>query len=241
MDPWITLYIICGVFILPCLILGSVAQSSVYSTFESVSKINAKSGITAAELSRKLLTMAGAEVDVAEINGKLTDHYDPRYKVIKLSHDTYNSTSVAALAVCAHEVGHAIQHHNKNFIFRLRSFLAPVLSFISKAFVPLILLGSILSFMFFIPSVGYYIVLCSIVVYGASLLFQLVTLPLEYDASSRALKLLEQTNVLDRDELVPAKKVLKAAIMTYVAATLTSLIYFLRFLSYAMIFRRNDR
>ncbi len=236
---WYLIYIIATLMIFPVLIYGVIAQSSVHSTFEKYSKIPSLSGVTAEEVSRRLLARANIQnVKIDHINGKLTDCYDPTHKVIKLSSSTSSSTSIGAIGVCAHEVGHAIQDAKGSFLFKLRRLLVPVCNFISGAFLPLIILGSILSFTFYIPTVGYYICLCSIISYGASLLFQLVTLPLEYDASKKSLQLLKAED-FSETEISQAKQVLNAAIHTYLAATLSTLVYFLRFLSYAMIFANN--
>ena len=242
MDPWVAVYLVVLILFLPCVIVGGIFQLKVSSTFDKYSKVGASCRATALDFTTILLHRAGiTDVDVATINGKLTDCYDSKHKVVKLSTATASSSSVAAIAVCAHEVGHAIQDNRKMFLFRLRRSLVPVVNFISRMFVPLVLLGSILSFLFYLPLVGLYITWASVILYGASLLFQLVTLPLEYDASRRAIKLLEETGAMDRDELDISKKVLKSAIMTYVSATTISMLYFLRFLSYAMIFaRRKD-
>ncbi len=238
---WTTIYIISAILILPVFIYSLISQVKVNSTFEEFSKNFAKSGITGAELAKRLLAKAEiSNVEVVRINGHLSDCYDSHNKVVKLSSNVYDSTSIAALGVCAHEIGHAIQDSQKNIIFRIRRFIIPVTSFITRAFIPLILIGSILNFMFFIPTIGYYIILVSLVSYGCSLLIYFVTLPLEYDASKKALKLLAETQTLDEVELAGSKKVLTAAIHTYIAAFLSSLIYFLRFLSILMIFNRRD-
>ncbi len=242
MDIWVAVYITVAVLFLPCLIAGSIFQIKVHSTFEKYKGVLSVCNITADELSRVLLHKAEIDdVDVVEINGKLTDCYDSKHKVLKLSSSTFSSTSVAALAICAHEVGHAVQDKQKMFLFRLRRALVPVVNFISYMFVPMVLLGSILSFTFYLPVVGLYITWTSVILYGASLIFQLVTLPLEYNASKRALKMLEETKMFSRDELNISKDMLKAAIMTYVSATTISMLYFLRFLSYAMIFASNRK
>lgn len=236
---WINIYIIATLMIFPVLIYASIAQSSVHSTFNRYSKTPSLSGITASEIAKRLLARANVtNVKIEQINGRLTDCYDSRYKVIKLSSATYASSSIAAIGVCAHEIGHAIQDTKGSILFKVRRFLVPICNFISGAFIPLILLGSILNFTFYIPSVGYYICLTSLISYGASLLFQLVTLPLEYDASKKALQLLKEEN-FSETELTQAKKVLTAAIHTYFASALTTLVYFLRFLSYAMIFSKD--
>ena len=237
---WILLYIIASFAIVPIMIYGFISQSTVHSTFNRYSRVLSSSGITGAELARKLLQTAGInDVEVVPIEGRLSDCYDPRHKVVKLSHATYNVSSMAALGVCAHEIGHAVQDHKNNFMFRLRSFIVPVVNFVSKACLPLILIGSIMGFALMFTSLGYYIVLASVISYGASLLFYIVTLPLEYDASKKAMQLLKETGEFSSEEMRASKAVLNAAIHTYIAAFMTSLAYFLRFLSYAMIFMRD--
>lgn len=236
MDPWIIVYIVATVLILPSVIVGIACQGNVNATFDKYSKVPCKSGITTGELAQKLLENEGIkDVNVVKINGKLSDCYAPRYKVVKLSESTYNSNSMASLGVCAHEVGHAVQHAKGMFLFRLRSLFVPIINFANKLFVPLILVGSILGFTFSILDVGFYIVLASVILYGLSLIFQLITLPLEYNASKRALEMMKKLNCFEDYELEDAKKVLKAAIYTYVASFGTSLFYFLRFLSYAFV------
>lgn len=237
---WSLIYIIATILILPVFIYGWIAQAKVSGVFNRYSTISSRTNMTGAELAKKLLNDANiTNVSIEIINGKLTDCYDPKHKVLKLSRATHDSTSIAALGVCAHEVGHAIQDAKGSFLFKLRTALVPVCNFISKAFLPLILIGSILGFTFYIPYVGYYTCLASIILYGASLLFQFVTLPLEYDASKKALKLLKETGNFAETELTYAKQVLSAAIHTYVASMLSTLVYFLRFLSYAMIFSKH--
>lgn len=240
MESWMIVYIVATILILPSVIFGAICQSRAITVFDRYEKVVSSSGITASELTKKLLSNANiTDVEVVKINGKLTDCYDPRHKVVKLSAATYNSTSMSALGVCAHEVGHAIQDNKKMFLFRLRMFLVPIVNFINKLFIPLVLAGSILSFAFYLPYIGEVIVWISVVLYGASLIFYLVTLPLEKDASKRALKILEKTNSFSNDELVVSKNVLTAAIYTYISALVTTTLYFLRFLSYALIFAKN--
>lgn len=237
---WTLVYIVATLLILPAFIFGMISQNLAISTFNRHSKTQAFSGVTAKQFAEALLQKAGiVDVDVVNINGRLTDCYDSRNKVIKLSNATINSSSVAALGVCAHEVGHAIQDHKKSFLFKLRRWLAPVINFISGMFVPIVFLGSILSFTFMIPNVGYYMIWASIILYGATLVFYAITLPLEYDASKKALKMLEESELFSKTELDAAKQVLKAAIYTYVSELVTTLLYFLRFLSYARIFDKK--
>ncbi len=239
---WVMLYIIASLLLIPMFIYSIFASYNVNSVFNKYKNIHTSAGVTAAEFTQRLLNQANIDnVKITTINGKLTDCYDPRSKTIKLSSSTYDSTSISALGVCAHEVGHAVQDNRKMFLFRLRIIFVPVVNLINTLYIPLILVGSILAFTFMIPTVGYYIVLGSIIAYGASLVFYLITLPLEYDASRRALAMMKSMGVFTETELSQAKKVLKAAIQTYIAATLTSLIYFLRFLSYAMIFTGNKK
>ena len=237
---WTIIYIIATVMILPILIYSLISQAKVNSTFDKYSKHFNQNQITASELAHKLLMEAEiTDVDIVRINGKLTDCYDSRNKVVKLSDKVFDSTSMAALGIAAHEVGHAIQDAKKNLLFRMRQIIIPVTNFVTRAFIPLLFIGAILNIMFFLPTIGYYITLASVISYGGSLLVYFVTLPLEYDASKKALKLLYNTS-LSTDEIKSAKKVLNAAIHTYIAALLTSLAYFLRFLSILMIFYDRD-
>lgn len=237
---WITLYIVASIMLIPLFIYGSIASSAVESTFHKYSRVLSNSGLTGYSVAKKLLDDAGIKnVKIVETGGRLTDCYDPRRKELRLSSATINSMSVAAIGVCAHEVGHAVQDHKRMFLFKLRIAIVPIVNLINRAFLPLILLGSILGFTIYIPVVGYYIVLGSVIAYGASMVFNLITLPLEYDASKRAMAMLKETGIFSDDELKHSNKVLKAAIQTYISSTLTSVAYFLRFLSYAMIFSRD--
>lgn len=239
---WVTLYIIASLLLVPMFIYSVFASYNVDSVFNKFKDVHTSAGVTAAEFTQKLLKQANIDnVTITKIGGNLTDCYDPRKKVVKLSASTYDSTSISALGVCAHEVGHAVQDNRKMFLFRLRIFFVPIVNIINGLYIPLIFVGSILAFTFMIPTVGYYIVLGSVIAYGASLLFYFITLPLEYDASRRALAMMKEMNTFTETELAQAKQVLKAAIQTYIAATLISLIYFLRFLSYAMIFTSNKK
>lgn len=233
---WYIVYIVSVILIIPCLILGSISTTKVSTTFDKYSKILSRKGINSCELAQKIMNYAGIDdVDIAEINGKLTDCYDSKHKVVKLSSATIRSTSVAALGVTAHELGHAIQDHKKTFMFRLRRVLVPTFNFFSRAFVPLLVIGTLLSFVFYIPNVGDIVCWISVGMYAMSLIFHLITLPLEFDASKRALKLLEELEILERDELDGAKAVLRAAIYTYISALAVSLVYFLKALGFAMM------
>ena len=239
---WTLMYIIAGILLLPMLLYGLFAQANIQNVYRKYLAYPASSNITASELAKALLLRAGINnVEVVPIKGHLDDCYDPKRKVIKISMAAYNLTSVAALGVAAHEVGHAVQHHNKSFMFRLRCAIVPVVNIVSKMYIPLVLAGSILSFTFFIPTIGFWICWGSVIAYGASLLFYLVTLPLEFDASKKAIKMMRETESFTETELRQTKQVLNAAAQTYIATSLTQLIYFLRFLSYAMIFSDNKK
>lgn len=236
---WSMLYIVAAILLLPALIYGGLSQMSAVNTFDKYSKVASTCGVTASDLTKKLLADANiTDVDVIQINGRLSDCYDPRHKVVKLSSSTFNSTSMAALGVCAHEVGHALQDAKGNFLFRLRIALVPVINFISGLYIPLILAGAILSFSLYIDF-GYYMSWFAVILYGASTIFQLITLPLEHDASKQALQMLRDTGLFTGGEIDTSKRVLDAAISTYVSALFTSVVFFLRFLSYAMIFKRD--
>jgi len=234
---WTLLYIIASLLILPMFLYGIFAESNTFKVFKKYAKYPTEAGIGSAELATALLKKGNVhDVEVVPIKKLLDDCYDPRHKVIKISEQNFNNASIAGISVAAHEVGHAMQDHEKSFLFRLRIAIVPFVNLISKAYIPLILVGSILSFTFMIPAVGYWICWASVIAYGASLLFYLITLPLEFNASKRALTMLKETGIFTNTELKYAKEVLNAAAQTYIAASLTQLIYFLRFLSYAMIF-----
>lgn len=238
---WTLVYFFAVLMILPAFFYGGFSQIIATNTFNKYAKDTANCGIKASELTKKLLEKAGVTVvEVVKIDGHLTDCYDPREKVVKLSTATYDSTSIAALGVCAHEVGHAIQDAKGTLMFRLRSSIVPVVNFMSKLYLPLILAGSIISFALYYEPIGFYVTWAAVIMYGANTLFYFVTLPLEHDASKRALKMLEETEFFTSGELASANKVLKAAIQTYISTLLISALYFLRFLSYAMIFTKND-
>lgn len=231
---FVTIYIIAGILILPVFIYGLISQSSVHSTFEKYSEIPAGEK-PASEVAHEILTNAGVtDIDIVRINGRLTDCYDSRHKVIKLSSSVFDSNSISAIGVAAHEAGHAIQDAKKNLLFRTRQIIIPVTNFISRAFIPLIFIGAMLNYMFFLPAIGYYTTLISVILYGGSLLVSLSTLPLEYDASKKAIKMLNNLGY-NENEMTGSKKVLKAAIHTYISSFLTSLLYFMRFLSLLML------
>lgn len=230
-----TLYIIASILILPSLIYGIYCSQKVNKTFNIYKTEYASSGKTAAKVARELLDVAGLQnVEIKKIRGELTDNYDPTKKVLNLSESTYDSTSVAAIGIAAHEVGHAYQHKEKYLPLVIRSIFVPIVNFGSKLFLPIFIIGIILSALTY-SSIGYTIIWIAVALYGLSTLFCFITLPVEFNASKRAIKNLETFGILNGDEMIGAKEVLIAAAQTYIASFLTSLLYFLRFLARILI------
>lgn len=237
------LYFLVGLLIFPGVIYGIVAQINVSSTFGKFEKYNNRRGLTAQDVAQRILTGAGiTDVKIKATTGHLTDHYDPRDKTLHLSESTYNSTSVAALGVAAHEAGHAIQHHEGYTPLRIRNWFVPIVNFASRMFWVVFLVGILMMFLSMTyANLGYILIWVSVAMYGASTLFYLITVPVEYNASNRAIKHLNEQNVLDSDELGFAKQVLRAAAQTYVSSLIVSALYFLRFLLHILIiFKRED-
>ncbi|HEX9934998.1 MAG TPA: zinc metallopeptidase [bacterium] len=215
--------------LLPAIALVLWAQFRVKSTFAKYSKVRAGSGLTGSQVAKKLLSDGGlSEVKVEEIPGSLSDHYDPRTKVLRLSEAIAQSDSVAALGVAAHEVGHALQHKQAFGAFRLRQSIVPVANFGSSLAIPFFFAGLIFSSLKLMD--------LGIVLFSAAVAFQLVTLPVEFNASSRALALLQSRGYLVEKEVGEAKRVLNAAALTYVAATAMALMQLLR-----LVVLRNSR
>lgn len=219
------------VLVVPTLILGLVAQSMVSSTFKKYSRVSSQSGYTAADVARMILDMNGLHhVRVARVAGNLTDHFDPRTNVVNLSDSVYGSRSVAAIGVAAHEVGHAVQHAENYGPIQLRMAIIPITNFGSRISPILILLGLLLSIQ---P-----LAVAGVLLFSLVAIFQLVTLPVEFNASHRALKTLSNNGILVGNEISGARKVLSAAAMTYVAALITSLANLLRLI---LIVNNNNR
>lgn len=216
------------VLVLPAVIFAMIASVKVNTTFEKYSKQTVRGGYTAAEVARRILNENGlSHIRIERVSGKLTDHYDPKNDVIRLSDSVYGSTSTAAIGVAAHECGHAIQHATGYLPIKIRSAIIPVTNIGSKLAMPLILIGCIFAYMgdAFV-TIAYIGVAC----FALSTLFQLVTLPTEFNASRRALVTIENDGILRGDELTGARRVLSAAAMTYVAALAVSIMQLLRLL-----------
>ena len=210
-------------FALPGLILGLWARSRVKGSFNKYSKVRTARDITGAQVARMLLDSEGLhDVQIEESKGMLSDHYDPRSKVLRLSPDVYNTPSVAAAGVAAHEMGHAMQHANGYFPLQIRSAIVPVAKFGSTLAPWLFIIGFLLRFTA-LSWVG-------LILFGAAVIFTLVTLPVEFDASRRAKKLLAGNGILIGDEIQGVNKVLDAAALTYVAAAVAAVGQFLYYL-----------
>ncbi|HOO06118.1 MAG TPA: zinc metallopeptidase [Ruminococcus sp.] len=208
------------------IILPILAQIHVSSTFNKYAKVRNARGLTADQVARQILDSNGLyNVGIEHISGKLTDHYDPTANVVRLSDSTFGQTSVAAIGVAAHECGHACQHAENHAPIVVRSKLVPVTNICSRLWYFVVLIGAVVFQIF--PALVY----IGIAMFGAVVLFQLVTLPTELNASGRALKTLENDMILEQSEVPQARKVLTAAAMTYVTALVTSLIQLLRLLS----------
>ena len=219
--------------LIPGILLALWAQSKVQMTFNKYSKVGASSGASAASVARSILDYNGlSDVPVEMVPGHLTDHYDPSRKVLRLSESVYHSSSIAAIGVAAHEAGHAIQHQTDYVPLKVRSLLVPVAQIGSNASWFLIILGLIMSNSM-LAELGVFL-------FSAAVIFQLVTLPVEYNASSRALVVLEGGGYLARDEVAGAKKVLDAAALTYLAAAIVSILELLRLVVLTRIFGGND-
>ena len=220
------------ILIIPTMLFAFWAQSRVSSTFNKYGRVMSRGGYTAAEICRHILDSNGLyHVRIEHISGNLTDHFDPSTNVVRLSDTVYGSRSVASIGVAAHEVGHAIQYAVGYVPIRVRAAIIPITNFGSKLSMPLILLGFVFQWQ---PIVNLGIILFSLMT-----LFQLVTLPVELNASHRALRTLKEDNILYGEEVSQAKNVLTAAALTYVAALLTSAAQLLRLI--LLYGKRNNR
>ncbi len=216
------------------LVLCIAAQFKVRNTFTKYSGFRSRSGMTGAQAAQQVLHASGIyDVKIEHISGSLSDHYDPRNKVLRLSDSVYGQSSLAAIGVAAHECGHAIQHQNEYIPLKIRGALVPVANFGSMASWPLILIGLFLGGSQFLIDFG-------IILFSAAVLFQLITLPVEFNASRRAIARLGETGILQQEELRQSKKVLDAAALTYVAATAASILQLLRLIILFGGGRRRD-
>ena len=220
-----------GIFFILPLILSIYSQVKVTSTFNKYSKVNSISNITASTFAKTLLTSAGiSDITITKCSGYLTDHFHPTKKYVALSDSVYNSSSIASLGVATHEIGHVLQYKNNYLPIKIRRIIQPILNFSSR-FMWLILISTLVN-------AGEIMIIVFIGIYTLSFLFSLLTLPIEKNASKRALNLLKETNTLNSYELAQAKEVLDAAALTYVASLVSSLLVLLRLL---LIFNKIRR
>lgn len=217
------------ILVVPALILSVIAQIGVKGTYKRYSGILNSRGLTGAAAAQKVLAFYGIyNVRIEQVSGKLTDHYDPRANVIRLSSGVYSGSSIAAVGVACHEAGHAAQHAQNYVPIKIRNAILPVANIGSSAGIYLAIIGYFLGFSILVK--------IGIVLFAFVVLFQLVTLPIEFNASSRAIKVIDETGLLDVEEQIGAKKMLAAAAMTYVASLLVSIMSLLR-----LILRFNSR
>lgn len=223
-------------------VLCILASSRVNSTYSRYSRVRARSGMTGAQAAQRILQMSGIrDVQIQHVSGNLTDHYDPRARVLRLSDSVYGSASVAAIGVAGHECGHALQHKEGYFPLKFRSALVPAANIGSKLGIPLVILGLILGIGFDLPGGGYFsLAQIGIWVFSLAVLFQVVTLPVEFNASGRALKMLESYGIMGNDEVGDCRRVLGAAALTYVAAAASSILQLLRLVILSGNRRRDD-
>lgn len=221
-------------------VLSMLASRFVNSTYDKYARIASRTGMTGAQAAQRILQLSGiTDVTVTHVSGTLTDHYDPSKKVVRLSDSVYGSTSVAAIGVAAHECGHVVQHHKGYLPMKLRALLVPVANLGSRLGLPIVILGLILGLEFQLPGGGYFsLAQIGVYIFTFAVLFQIITLPVEFNASRRALCMLRDYGMLAQDEVSDSGMVLKAAAMTYVAAAAASILQLLRLL---LLTKRGNR
>lgn len=211
------------IILIPGLLLAMYAQAKVSSTYNRYKKVTSHSGYTGAQFARKMLNDNGLyDVTIAQISGRMSDHYDPRANQVRLSAEVYNGTSIASLGIAAHEVGHAVQHATNYFPLTVRNLVVPVTNFSSSIYMLFIFIGIIMN--------SFSMIQFGIMLFAVIVIFQVITLPVEFNASRRAIATLGGDGVLDAEELSGAKRVLGAAAMTYVAAMVTAVLQLLQLL-----------
>ena len=241
-------YIISMLAIVVCGLLCGLASAKVNKAYGKYGGMQTYSRMTGYDTARRLLTRNGAmDISIGRVHGNLTDHYHPTKKIVNLSEGVYGSTSIAAVAVAAHEIGHVMQNKKGYLFYKIRTALVPITNIGSKFALPLVLVGFLLDLSVGMTdnyTLGYTLAMVGVAMYGLSALFALATLPVELDASRRAKKMLVEEGIITESELPYADKMLDAAAMTYVASLLTSIVYFLRFLLWVLMMfggrRRRD-
>lgn len=224
------------ILILIGVILSLVASAKVKSTFAKYAKVRNSQGFTGAQAAQRVLERAGIyDVRIEHVSGNLTDHYDPKSKVLRLSDSVYGQSTVAAVGVAAHECGHAIQHAKGYEPLQLRNTLVPIANFGSQIAWPLILIGFIIT-----SEASTFLINLGIIAFSLAVVFHLITLPVEFNASNRAIRMIADTGMMYGEEIKGAKKVLNAAAMTYVASAATAVLQLLRIILLTGGRRRND-
>lgn len=236
------MYYLLAALFLPLLILTIVVQVRINSVYSKYKTVESSSGITAKECARKMLDAKGlSNVQINECRGELNDNYNPKTKTVNISASSMNSSSISAIAVCAHEVGHAYQDADPSYLpMKLRAIILPLANIGSKLVVPVFLVGLILMIFMAASPLPVALLWIAVGLYFLSTLFYLITLPIELNASKRALATIEANGFLSEDEMPCAKSLLNAAAWTYIAGLLTSLFYFLRFLLQVLVITRRD-
>ena len=233
-------YYLLGIILVPGLILSIWAQTKVTNNFNKYNDLPSSNGLSANELARKLLDGAGlSNVNITSCKGNLTDHFNPKTNTVALSEAVYGRSSISALGVMAHELGHVLQYKDKYFWIRLKSFLVPIINIFNFFMWPLVIIGIIIEAVSY-TKVGYIFIIIGICIFALSTLISLITLPIELNASKRAYTLLVKTNILTEEEGEGVKKVLNAAALTYVAGLVTSILSLLRFVIYIAAITRRD-
>ncbi|MBQ8762391.1 MAG: zinc metallopeptidase [Clostridia bacterium] len=240
MDFFIT-YWIMGLIMVPGFILAIIAESKVFGAYRKYKQVSTYKGQTAAQVAREILDKNGLyDTAITRVSGEMTDHFDPKNNIVALSEGVHDSTSIAAIGIATHEVGHAIQHAQGYGPAKLRLKLVPVINISSNLLWPLLLIGVIFNVLASTGVWGFVFMWIAIAFFGISVLFSLITLPTELDASKRALKILDEEQYLVGDELKGAKKVLNAAALTYIASLVNSILTVLRFVLTILVLRNNE-
>lgn len=232
-------YIVSGVVILISIIIALVAQSKVNDAYQTYKDIDSSVDLTGEQLAHKLCSENNINLTIKSCNGTLTDHYNPTDKSINISQSNFNSRSIASQAIVAHEFGHALQDKENYAFYKLRQFVVKTSNFVSKLLIPLLIIGILMQFVFFLWA-GNIIIYASVGIYAVALIANLVTLPVEFNASKRAKELMFKLGATGEDEVYATDRVLNAAAMTYVASMFVSLAYFLRFLFLLLTITRRD-
>ena len=236
---YITYYLL-GIILLPGIIFAISAQTKVNSAFNKYKQVEYSQTKPVYQKARFFLDAMGmTDIEVKRTSGFLTDHYNPKTKTVSLSDEVYNSTSVASLGIACHEIGHALQHTQGYPLLKLRTFLIPIINIGSFLMWPLVMIGLLLEFTSYFYT-GQVLIIMGIAIFGLSVIFSAITLPIEKDASKRAYKLLVETGELTEEEGKGVKAVLDAAAMTYVASLVVSILSFIRFVLAILISRRRD-